>query len=77
MANKTNDKFPSINTDIFLHDSFPAAKLPDTLSLSNRRKTTDLSSDELILSLSDSRENRRARQVFEWETIRRNAIRDI
>lgn len=28
--------------------------------------------DELITSLQNHRENRRARQVFEWETARRN-----
>ena len=27
--------------------------------------------DDLIVSLSDAYENKRARQVFEWETIRR------
>lgn len=29
------------------------------------------SNDDLILALSDKHENRRARQVFEWEKIRR------
>lgn len=29
--------------------------------------------DELLSSLSNAYENRRARQVFEWETIRRRA----
>lgn len=34
--------------------------------------------DDLILSLSDKHENRRARQVFEWEKIRRqNAQRAV
>lgn len=30
--------------------------------------------DELILALSEAYENRRARQVFEWERIRRNSL---
>jgi hypothetical protein len=30
--------------------------------------------DDLILTLSDAYENRRARQVFEWERIRRNSL---
>ncbi len=28
--------------------------------------------DDLIISLSDAYENRRARQVFEWESLRRS-----
>ena len=36
------------------------------------------SSDDLILSLSDAYENRRARQVVEWEKVRRqNAQRSV
>lgn len=31
-------------------------------------------SDDLIVSLSDRRENQRARQVFEWEKVRRQNI---
>jgi hypothetical protein len=31
-------------------------------------------SDDLIVSLSERRENRRARQVFEWEKVRRQNI---
>ena len=34
-------------------------------------QTDNLSSDELIFSLADAHENKRARQVFEWECIRR------
>lgn len=36
---------------------------------SNKAQYAD---DELILSLQNHRENRRARQVFEWETTRRS-----
>ncbi|HEV8157532.1 MAG TPA: hypothetical protein VGP58_00765 [Pyrinomonadaceae bacterium] len=36
------------------------------------------SNDDLILSLSDAYENRRARQVIEWEKVRRqNAQRSV
>ena len=48
--------------------------------LSNRSsKQTDLQfNDDLIVSLSERRENQRARQVFEWEKIRRqNAQRAV
>jgi hypothetical protein len=41
----------------------------------NASKNDNLSPDELIGFLADAYENKRARQVFEWETIRRNAFR--
>jgi hypothetical protein len=33
--------------------------------------TPQTSEDELLIMLSSARENRRARQVFEWESVRR------
>ncbi len=39
--------------------------------LSSRSTKSNLPHDDLIVSLSDAPENRRARQVFEWERIRR------
>ncbi|HUF03979.1 MAG TPA: hypothetical protein VMM38_07365 [Aridibacter sp.] len=41
---------------------------------SSRKRDHDPLSDELINFLSAARENRRARQVFEWETARRNSV---
>ncbi|MDQ3255361.1 MAG: hypothetical protein M3R15_15925 [Acidobacteriota bacterium] len=35
----------------------------------------DLWEDELVALLADARENQRARQVFEWEAVRRHAER--
>ncbi|MDQ2747088.1 MAG: hypothetical protein M3T96_07510 [Acidobacteriota bacterium] len=35
------------------------------------RETNNQTSDDLIVSLSDAYENKRARQVFEWERARR------
>ena len=42
---------------------------------SNRRvKTTSGTlDDEVVMDLADARENRRARQAFEWEAVRRKA----
>jgi len=34
-----------------------------------------VSEDELLTSLADAQENRRARQAFEWEAVRRKAER--
>jgi hypothetical protein len=48
--------------------------------LSNRisKSKEPKSGDDLILSLSDAYENRRARQVVEWERVRRqNAQRTV
>ena len=48
--------------------------------LSNRisKSKEPKSGDDLILSLSDAYENRRARQVVEWERVRRqNAQRSV
>lgn len=42
--------------------------------LSNRlskQQSDSQSSDDLIVSLSERRENQRARQVYEWEKVRR------
>ena len=44
--------------------------------ISKQRESS--TNDDLILSLSDAYENKRARQVFEWEKIRRqNAQRAV
>ena len=47
------------------NDSSPTPKL---LSLRNRSQSTD-KSDELIITLAERYENRRARQVGEWERL--------
>ena len=40
-----------------------------------KSKDKNTVSDELIVSLQDAYENKRARQVFEWETARRQNAR--
>ena len=42
---------------------------------SQRRPRTSpaMSEDEILTTLADARENRRARQAFEWEAVRRKA----
>lgn len=51
----------------------------DYISLmeSNRRQRTApaVGEDELLATLVDARENRRARQAYEWEVVRRKAER--
>jgi len=45
-----------------------------TMESSRRAKTnSDSPDDEVVMDLADARENRRARQAFEWEAVRRKA----
>lgn len=46
------------------------------LESTRRSKTaTAVVDDEILAALADARENRRARQAFEWESVRRKAER--
>lgn len=51
----------------------------DYISIMESLRATDFgvgaSEDELVSVLSEARENRRARQAFEWEIVRRRAER--
>jgi hypothetical protein len=40
---------------------------------SRDRVQREISADDLLTTLSSARENRRAREVFEWESVRRRA----
>ena len=44
------------------------------LSKRSSKTKSNQSSDDLIVSLSDAHENKRARQVFEWERVRRQNV---
>ena len=45
-----------------------------TMESSKRTKTNSAApDDEVVMDLADARENRRARQAFEWEAVRRKA----
>lgn len=48
--------------------------ISDILSTRNPKSKDLQSNDDLIVSLSDAYENKRARQVFEWERVRRQNI---
>ena len=72
MAKKTETTKPGPGDSFNISD--PSVFIPSIDKPSSERTGRDPFDDELLVSLSDSRENRRARQVFEWETIRRNAV---
>ncbi len=44
------------------------------LTKRNSKSKDNQSSDDLIVSLSDAYENKRARQVVEWERVRRQNV---
>ncbi len=44
-------------------------------SMRRSRQMTSIWEDEVLSVLADARENRRAQQAFEWETVRRKAER--
>ena len=45
-----------------------------TMESTRRAKTSSAAfEDEVVMTLADAQENRRARQAFEWEAVRRKA----
>ena len=48
--------------------------ISEILSTRNSKSKDIQPNDDLIVSLSDAYENKRARQVFEWERVRRQNI---
>ncbi len=48
-----------------------AGYISQLLSTHSSKQRESSASDDLIVSLSDAYENKRARQVFEWEKVRR------
>lgn len=57
-----------------LNDAEASAVMDYISALLTKRSSkfiNNQSNDDLIVSLSDAHENRRARQVFEWERVRR------
>jgi UDP-N-acetylglucosamine pyrophosphorylase len=73
MVNQTNTNVASeINK---LNEKETSAVLDYISALLTKRisksKENNASNDDLIVSLSDAYENKRARQVIEWESVRR------
>lgn len=49
--------------------------ISEILSARHSKSKDSSTNDDLIVSLQDAYENKRARQVFEWENVRRNGFR--
>jgi hypothetical protein len=61
-----------------LSESEVGEVLDDISVLESTRRTKTapaVGDDEVLAALADARENRRARQAFEWEAVRRKAER--
>lgn len=78
MAKRQNDRQHLLNKI----DSLEDGQIQDLLEYISKIESTNRASaprslrdDELIAMLADAHENRRARQAFEWESVRRRAER--
>lgn len=73
-----NQEKPNVASEINKLNENESIAVLDYISalLAKRRSKTKInqSSDDLIVSLSDAYENKRARQVFEWERVRRQNV---
>lgn len=58
------------NLNLYSETNFPSVSNP--VSRLDASKITISASDDLISSLQNRPENQRARQVFEWELVRRH-----
>jgi hypothetical protein len=65
MVKRTNKTLPNKTTKLNERET---SRKPISTLLSKQPN------DDLIVSLSDAYENRRARQVFEWEKLRRLSV---
>lgn len=78
MAKRQNDRQHLLNKI----DSLEDGQIQDLLEYISKIESTTrapaprgLRDDELIAMLADAHENKRARQAFEWESVRRRAER--
>ena len=75
MVNRNNKMVAGkINKSNEHENSRTSDNLSQLLPTRNLKTTETPTSDDLIISLSDAYENKRARQVFEWERVRRQNV---
>jgi hypothetical protein len=76
MVNKTeNNKIVSEISKLNEHESTAVVNyISQLLSKRTSKSKEPKSNDDLIVSLADAYENQRARQVFEWERVRRQNV---
>ena len=72
MVKRTEQNVASEIDKLNEKETLAVANYISTLLTNRISKSKDnLQNDDLIVSLSDAYENKRARQVFEWEKLRR------
>lgn len=72
MVRRTNDRIASENNKLNEHETSALLNfISESRSIRKSKSIEITPSDDIILSLSDAYENKRARQVFEWERVRR------
>ena len=78
MANNVNQRqFLALKLDA-MNEAELGEVLDYVSTMESKRRSKTASSvgeDELLTTLADARENRRARQAYEWEVVRRKAER--
>ena len=75
MVNRNNKMVAGkINKSNELKNSRTSDNISELLPTRNLKNTEIPTSDDLIILLSDAYENKRARQVFEWERVRRQNV---
>lgn len=76
MANTTNQR-QFLASKLEALSEFEVGEVLDYISTMESSRRTKLTSasvdDEVVMVLADAQENRRARQAFEWEAVRRKA----
>ncbi len=79
MVNQTNQTIASQVDKLNENETLAVINyISQLLSKRISKSKENFSNDDLIMSLSDAYENKRARQVIEWERIRRqNAQRNV
>jgi hypothetical protein len=76
MANTTNQR-QFLASKLEALSEFEVGEVLDYISTMESSRRAKITSgghdDEVVLALADAQENRRARQAFEWEAVRRKA----
>jgi hypothetical protein len=75
MVNRKNNRVASEIDKLNEHETSAVLDYISEILSTRSPKSKDIQpNDDLIVSLSDAYENKRARQVFEWERVRRQNI---
>ena len=76
MANNTNER-QFLASKLEALSEFEVGEVLDYISTMESVRRAKIASgshdDEVVMALADAQENRRARQAFEWESVRRKA----